>query len=48
MILHNFDVLRIVVPVCPLDWIEDVEAVLQLLVELDVVDGMGHLIDFDL
>ena len=48
MVLHDLDVLSIVVPVCLLDGVEDIKAVLKFLVELDVVDGMSHFIDLDL
>ena len=46
MVLYYLDVLSVVVPVCLLNGIEDIEAVLELLIELDVVDGMRHFFDF--
>jgi hypothetical protein len=46
MSLHNLAVLRIVVSVSSLDRIKDAKAVIQLLVEHDVVDGLFHLVHF--
>ena len=46
MVLDYLYVFSIVVPVGLLDGVEDVEAVLELLIELDVVDRMRHFFDF--
>ena len=48
VILNDLDVSIIIVPVGPLNAIENVKAILQLFVELHMVDGVSHLVNFDL
>ena len=44
--VQNLNVVHIVVSVALLDLIEELETLLQLLVQLNMVDGLFHLSDF--
>jgi hypothetical protein len=43
MRINDFDVLHIVVAISTSDLIQEIKALLQLLVELDVMNGLTHL-----